>query len=296
MNKLIEFAKNNTMIVAGVAAVVLFIAMNSLTSCVAHSNGDGSSQQQEQSASEIQSGKKSKTRKVNLTDEQKSVIGNYSNETKSVIETLENIKWAAVDDAGALDIKDGVFTETHSDTDSSSSKPVVKKTVNTFAITASDQLNIDQTGAVSYKLFTIVDGKGKDHILKLSTVNPAANGEGGDTYYQLTCDLFKNANGYTNNRSAENVTISALDDPNLSKAIDGRTKALKQSLIEYLLANHATATELIWDGDVTFMYSSNAVSFSFGIQTTRVSESDSIPRVNVTYHTDTHEFEEAEIQ
>ena len=39
MDRFFEFLKNNTAIVAVAAGIVLFIAMNGITSCVAHGDG-----------------------------------------------------------------------------------------------------------------------------------------------------------------------------------------------------------------------------------------------------------------
>ena len=78
-----------------------------------------------------------------------------------------------------MTIKDGIITEKYGDTDGDKTKTVTKK--QSFAITAADTLGADQSGALSWNVLSVIDSDGKSHIMTLSTVNPAANGEGNDT-------------------------------------------------------------------------------------------------------------------
>ena len=297
MDKFFEFLKNNTAIVAVAAGIILFIAMNGITSCVASSNkGDTQEtqqEQQEQPAHNENSSTNAET--IKLTAAQKDAVDNYSDATKAIVDTLEGCKWAANDGSGSLTVKNGIITEKYGETEDQKTKSKTNK--QTFAITALDSIAADQTGAVTWNVLSVLDEAGNTHIMTLSTVNPAANGEGGDVYYGVSCDLFKNDSGYTNNRCCEDVSIPALDDENFKKAIDGHTDELKKSLIDYLLANHSTTTELVWDNTMTEVFGSNVKTFSFGIKNASSGDDDSsLTKVNVTYHTDTHEFEEVDVQ
>lgn len=297
MDKFIEFLKNNTAVVAVAAGIVLFIAMNGITSCVAKGDAgaDGESPAIEQkSERESQKGKTADS-KTELTDRQRSAIKDYDQATKQTVEQIERSKWAANDGSGSLTIKDGIITESYGEAEASSKK--TKKQVQTFAITAVDSIAADQTGALSWEVFSVIDGEGNDHIMILTRTDPAAlTGEGNDTYFELKCDMFHNENGYSNNRCAENAKIVGIDDENLKQALDGHTKKFKQSVIEYLLANHSTATELTWDGTVIENFSESTRTLTFSIENATNAAEDSLPSMLVIYHTDTHEFEEVDVQ
>ena len=297
MDKFIEFLKNNTAAVAVAAGIVLFIAMNGITSCVAGVNGNHNSvnqesqQEQPDSPQNGTSGKKA----VSLPEEQLSATKNYDDATEKIVETLEGCKWAAIDGTGSLTIKDGVITEKYGETDSESSKVKTKKQA--FAITAIDSVTADQTGALSWNVLSVIDSEGRSHIMTLSTASPIATGEGGDMYHDVSCDLFHNEGGYTNNRSCEDVSIPALKDENFKKAIGGHTKELRKSLVEFLLANHSTTTELVWDGTVTEVFADNVKTFTFSVRNSTTLDDDSSSlRINVTYHLDTHEFSEVDLR
>lgn len=296
MDRFFEFLKKNTAIVAVAAGIVLFIAMNGITSCVTH--GDGGNPPTEQhdqvERSEDAGTDGSQKERVSLSEAQRDVAKDYDDATQSIVATLENSKWGAIDGTGSMTIKDGIITEKYGDTDGDKTKTVTKK--QSFAITAADTLGADQSGALSWNVLSVIDSDGKSHIMTLSTVNPAANGEGNDEYHDISCDLFHNEGGYTNSRSCEDVSIPALDDPNFKSSIDGKTKELRASLVEYLLANHSTTTELVWDGAVTDVFANGVKTFSFGIRNANTGDDDSSTRINVTYHTDTHEFEEVDVQ
>lgn len=297
MDKFMEFLKNNTAVVAVAAGIMLFIAMNGITSCVAGGNtgaDEGSPAIERKSEQEPQKGK-TKDSKTELTERQRSAIKDYDQATKQIVEQIEQSKWAANDGSGSLTVKDGVITEKYGETDNESNKVKTKK--QTFAITAVDSIAADQTGALSWEVFSVIDGEGKDHIMTLSRTNPAAlTGEGNDTYFELRCDMFHNENGYSNNRCAESAKINGIDDENLKRAIDGHTKKFKRSVIEYLLANHSTTTELTWDGTVIENFSESTRTLSFSIKNATNAAEDSLPSMLVIYHTDTHEFEEADVQ
>lgn len=297
MDKFIEFLKNNTAVVAVAAGIVLFIAMNGITSCVAGGHeGDNPANREnqlEQPASSKNDAPSKKT--ISLSEEQLAASKNYDDATEKIIDTLEKCKWAAIDGTGSLTIKNGIITEKYGEADSENDKVKTKK--QTFAIAAIDSIAGDQTGALSWDVLSIIDSKGESHIMTLSTASPIASGEGGDMYHDVSCDLFHNEGGYTNNRSCEEVSIPALKDDNFRKAIDGHTKEFRKSLIEFLLANHSTTTELVWDGTVTDVFADNVKTFTFGIRNSTTLDDDSTSqRINVTYHIDTHEFEEVDLR
>lgn len=297
MDKFIEFLKNNTAVVAVAAGIVLFIAMNGITSCVAKGDAgaDGESPAIEQKGERESQKESASSSKTELTDRQRSAIKDYDQATKQTVEQIERSKWAANDGSGSLTIKDGIITESYGEAEGSSKK--TKKRVQTFAITAVDSIAADQTGALSWEVFSVIDGEGNDHIMTLTRTDPAAlTGEGNDTYFELKCDMFHNENGYSNNRCAENAKIVGIDDENLKQAIDGHTKKFKQSVIEYLLANHSTATELTWDGTVIENFSESTRTLTFSIENATNAAEDSLPSMLVIYHTDTHEFEEVDVQ
>ena len=192
-------------------------------------------------------------------------------------------------------VKDGIITESYGESKDSVKK--TKKQVRTFAITAVDTIAGDQTGALSWVVFSVIDASGNDHIMTLSRVDPAAlTGEGNDTYFELKCDMFHNENGYSNNRCAESAKFNGIDGDNFKKAIDGLTKEFKRSVIEYLLANHSTTTELTWDGTVIENFNESTRTLTFGIKNATNADEDSLPSILVIYHTDTHEFEEVDVQ
>lgn len=296
MDKFIEFLKNNTAVVAVAAGIVLFIAMNGVTSCVAKSaGGDANSPAIEQKSELASQKKKPAESKTELTERQRSAIKNYDQATKQTVEQIEKSKWAASDGSGTLTVKDGVITETYGEAEGSAKK--TKKKVQTFAITAVDSLTADQTGALSWEVFSVVDAEGNDHIMTLTRVDPAAlTGEGNDTYFELKCDMFHNENGYSNNRCAESAKIDGIDDKNFKQAIDGRTKEFKRSVTEYLLANHSTTTEVTWDDTVIENFTESTRTLTFSIKNATNAAEDSLPSMLVIYHTDTHEFEEVDVQ
>lgn len=296
VDRFFEFLKNNTAVVAVAAGIVLFIAMNGITSCIAH--GDGGNPPTEQHgqierSQDADTGRGQKE-KASLSEVQRATVKEYDDATQRIVATLENSKWSAIDGTGSMTIKDGIITEKYGETDNDSCKVKTKK--QTFAITAADTLGADQSGALSWDVLSVIDSDGKSHIMTLSTVNPAADGEGNDEYHDISCDLFHNEGGYTNSRSCEDVSIPALADPDFKSAIDGKTKELRASLVDYLLANHSTTTELVWDGAVTDVFANGVKTFSFGIRNANTGDGDSCTRINVTYHTDTHEFEEVDVQ
>lgn len=297
MDRFMEFLKNNTAVVAVAAGIVLFIAMNGITSCVAGRNtaaDEASPAIEQKSERESQNGKTADS-KTELTDRQRSAIKDYDQATKQIVEQIEQSKWAANDGSGSLTVKDGVITESYGEAEGSSKK--AKKQAQTFAITAVDSIAADQTGALSWEVFSVIDGEGKDHIMTLTRTDPAAlTGEGNDTYFELKCDMFHNENGYSNNRCAEGAKINGIDDENLKRAIDGHTKKFKQSVIEYLLANHSTTTELTWDGTVIENFGESTRTLTFSIKNATNAAEDSLPSMLVIYHTDTYEFEEADVQ
>jgi len=297
MDRFFEFLKNNTAVVAVAAGIVLFIAMNGITSCVAGGNAgtdSGSSAIEQKSEQESRKGENADS-KTELTERQRSAVKDYDQATKQIVEQIEQSKWAANDGSGSLTVKDGVITEKYGETDNESNKVKTKK--QTFAITAVDSIAADQTGALSWEVFSVIDGEGKDHIMTLSRTDPAAlTGEGNDTYFELKCDMFHNENGYSNNRCAESAEINGIDDENLKQAIDGHTKKFKRSVIEYLLANHSTTTELTWDGTVIENFGESTRTLTFSIKNATNTPEDSLPTMLVIYHTDTHEFEEVDVQ
>lgn len=297
MDKFMEFLKNNTAVVAVAAGIVLFIAMNGITSCVARGNaGDdaGSPAIERKSEKEPQKGSDPGT-KTELTERQRAAIKDYDQDTKQIVEQIENSKWAANDGSGSMTIKGGIITESYGESKGSDKK--TKKQVQTFAITAVDTIAGDQTGALSWVVFSVIDASGNDHIMTLSRVDPAAlTGEGNDTYFELKCDMFHNENGYSNNRCAESAKFNGIEGDNFKKAIDGRTKEFKRSVIEYLLANHSTTTELTWDGTVIENFNESTRTLTFGIKNATNAAEDSLPSILVIYHTDTHEFEEVDVQ
>lgn len=297
MDKFIEFLKNNTAVVAVAAGIALFIALNGITSCVAKGNAgtDSESPTIEQKGEQESQKESSTSSKTELTERQRSAIKDYDQATKQVVEQIEKSKWAANDGSGSLTVKDGVITEFYGEAEGSSTK--AKKQVQTFAITAVDSIAADQTGALSWEVFSVIDGEGNDHIMTLTRTDPAAlTGEGNDAYFELKCDMFHNENGYSNNRCAESAKIDGIDDENLKQAIDGHTRKFKQSVIEYLLANHSTTTELTWDGTVIENFAESTRTLTFGIKNATNAAEDSLPSMLVIYHTDTHEFEEADIR
>lgn len=297
MDKFIEFLKNNTAVVAVAAGIVLFIAMNGVTSCVAKGNAgtDGESPAIEQKSERKSQKGETTDSKTELTERQRSAIKDYDQATKQTVEQIERSKWAANDGSGTLTVKDGVITESYGEGEGSSKK--TKKQVQTFAITAVDSIAADQTGALSWEVFSVIDAEGNDHIMTLTKTDPAAlTGEGNDTYFELKCDMFHNENGYSNNRCAEDAKIDGIDDENLKQAINGHTKKFKQSVIEYLLANHSTTTELTWDGTVIENFGESTRTLTFSIENATNAAGDSFPSMLVIYHTDTHEFEEADVQ
>lgn len=296
MDKFMEFLKNNTAVVAVATGIVLFIAMNGVTSCVAKNAGDNTDSPAIEQKSEQPSHKgDAADSKTELTEPQRSAIKDYDQATKQSVEQIEKSKWAASDGSGSLTVKDGVITETYGENDGSSKK--TKKKVQTFAITAVDSLTADQTGALSWEVFSVVDAEGNDHIMTLTRVDPAAlTGEGNDTYFELKCDMFHNESGYSNNRCAESAKFNGIEGDNFKKAIDGRAKEFKRSAIEYLLANHSTTTELTWDGTVIENFNESTRTLTFGIKNATNAAEDSLPSILVIYHTDTHEFEEVDVQ
>lgn len=296
MDKFMEFLKNNTAVVAVATGIVLFIAMNGVTSCVAKNAGDNTDSPAIEQKSEQPSHKgDAADSKTELTERQRSAIKDYDQATKQSVEQIEKSKWAASDGSGSLTVKDGVITETYGENDGSSKK--TKKKVQTFAITAVDSLTADQTGALSWEAFSVVDAEGNDHIMTLTRVDPAAlTGEGNDTYFELKCDMFHNESGYSNNRCAESAKFNGIEGDNFKKAIDGRAKEFKRSAIEYLLANHSTTTELTWDGTVIENFNESTRTLTFGIKNATNAAEDSLPSILVIYHTDTHEFEEVDVQ
>lgn len=297
MDRFMEFLKNNTAVVAVAAGIVLFIAMNGITSCVAKGNAgtDSESPAIERKGEQTSQKESTPSSKTELTERQRSAIKDYDQATKQIVEQIEQSKWAANDGSGSLTVKDGVITESYGEAEGSSKK--AKKQAQTFAITAVDSIAADQTGALSWEVFSVIDGEGKDHIMTLTKTDPAAlTGEGNDTYFELKCDMFHNENGYSNNRCAEDAKINGIDDENLKRAIDGHTKKFKQSVIEYLLANHSTTTELTWDGTVIENFGESTRTLTFSIKNATNAAEDSLPSMLVIYHTDTHEFEEADVQ
>lgn len=296
MDKFMEFLKNNTAVVAVATGIVLFIAMNGVTSCVAKNAGDNTDSPAIEQKSEQPSHKgDAADSKTELTERQRSAIKDYDQATKQSVEQIEKSKWAASDGSGSLTVKGGVITETYGENDGSSKK--TKKKVQTFAITAVDSLTADQTGALSWEVFSVVDAEGNDHIMTLTRVDPAAlTGEGNDTYFELKCDMFHNESGYSNNRCAESAKFNGIEGDNFKKAIDGRAKEFKRSAIEYLLANHSTTTELTWDGTVIENFNESTRTLTFGIKNATNAAEDSLPSILVIYHTDTHEFEEVDVQ
>lgn len=296
MDKFMEFLKNNTAVVAVATGIVLFIAMNGVTSCVAKNAGDNTDSPAIEQKSEQPSHKgDAADSKTELTERQRSAIKDYDQATKQSVEQIEKSKWAASNGSGSLTVKDGVITETYGENDGSSKK--TKKKVQTFAITAVDSLTADQTGALSWEVFSVVDAEGNDHIMTLTRVDPAAlTGEGNDTYFELKCDMFHNESGYSNNRCAESAKFNGIEGDNFKKAIDGRAKEFKRSAIEYLLANHSTTTELTWDGTVIENFNESTRTLTFGIKNATNAAEDSLPSILVIYHTDTHEFEEVDVQ
>lgn len=299
MDKFMEFLKNNTAVVAVAAGIVLFIAMNGITSCVAKGGGNDASAdahgQLEQKSEQSSHKGDAADSKTELTERQRSAIKDYDQATKQVVEAIENSKWAANDGSGSMAIKDGIITESYGESKDSVEK--TKKQVQTFAITAVDTIAGDQTGALSWVVFSVIDASGNDHIMTLSRVDPAAlTGEGNDTYFELKCDMFHNENGYSNNRCAESAKFNGIEGDNFKKAIDGRTKEFKRSVIEYLLANHSTTTELTWDGTVIENFNESTRTLTFGIKNATNAAEDSLPSILVIYHTDTHEFEEVDVQ
>ena len=296
MDKFMEFLKNNTAVVAVATGIMLFIAMNGVTSCVAKNAGDNTDSPAIEQKSEQPSHKgDAADSKTELTERQRSAIKDYDQATKQSVEQIEKSKWAASDGSGSLTVKDGVITETYGENDGSSKK--TKKKVQTFAITAVDSLTADQTGALSWEVFSVVDAEGNDHIMTLTRVDPAAlTGEGNDTYFELKCDMFHNESGYSNNRCAESAKFNGIEGDNFKKAIDGRAKEFKRSAIEYLLANQSTTTELTWDGTVIENFNESTRTLTFGIKNATNAAEDSLPSILVIYHTDTHEFEEVDVQ
>ena len=96
MDRFFEFLKNNTAIVAVAAGIVLFIAMNGITSCVAH--GDGGNPPTEQH-DQIERSEDARTdggqkEKVSLSEAQRDVAKDYDDATLGIVATLENSKWA----------------------------------------------------------------------------------------------------------------------------------------------------------------------------------------------------------
>lgn len=299
MDKFMEFLKNNTAVVAVAAGIVLFIAMNGITSCVAKGGGndapaDAHGQLEQKSEQPSHKGDAADS-KTELTERQRSAIKDYDQATKQIVEQIENSKWAANDGSGSMTIRDGIITESYGESKGSVKK--TKKQVQTFAITAVDTIAGDQTGALSWEVFSVIDASGNDHIITLSRVDPAAlTGEGNDTYFELKCDMFHNESGYSNNRCAESAKFNGIEGDNFKKAIDGRTKEFKRSVIEYLLANHSTTTELTWDGTVIENFNESTRTLTFGIKNATNAAEDSLPSILVIYHTDTHEFEEVDVQ
>lgn len=103
MDKFMEFLKNNTAVVAVAAGIVLFIAMNGITSCVAKGGGNDApadAQEQLEQKSEQPSHKgDAADSKTELTERQRSAIRDYDQATKQIVEQIENSKWAANDAA-----------------------------------------------------------------------------------------------------------------------------------------------------------------------------------------------------
>lgn len=81
MDKFMEFLKNNTAVVAVAAGIVLFIAMNGITSCVAKGGGNDApadAQEQLEQKSEQPSHKgDAADSKTELTERQRSAIRDY---------------------------------------------------------------------------------------------------------------------------------------------------------------------------------------------------------------------------
>ena len=115
MDKFMEFLKNNTAVVAVAAGIVLFIAMNGITSCVAKGGGNDApadAQEQLEQKSEQPSHKgDAADSKTELTERQRSAIRDYDQATKQIVEQIENSKWAANDGSGSMTIKDGIITD-----------------------------------------------------------------------------------------------------------------------------------------------------------------------------------------
>lgn len=164
MDRFFEFLKNNTAIVAIAAGIVLFIAMNGITSCVAHGNGGNppTEQHDQIERSEDAGTDGGQKEKVSLSEAQQNVAKDYDDATQGIVATFENSKWGAIDGTGSMTIKDGIITEKYGDTDGDKTKTVTKK--QSFAITAADTLGADQSGALSWNVLSVIDSDGKSHL------------------------------------------------------------------------------------------------------------------------------------
>ena len=221
-----------------------------------------------------------------LTDEQKSKIDAYDENTKSFLAILKACVWCDSSGKNFIQFYDNYFTDSNKQSDNQANTNEI-----VFIVDTLKKESYSQNGASGVKWTAVVSTN--DKSMKFLTLNELTQtyreGNTAKTY-TLTSDIFSSSGEYKKVETADYLEISGLNDTMM--AYFGNDKAgLEKALKDYMGVNYPYVTKLTYTGTVSVSTEANLNYTTF-----ITSSSSSSKTITVAYDTQNKKFQVAEGQ
>lgn len=261
--------------------LIVFIGA-SVTSAmdVAHHRAQESAQQEQQQEQRKDTSAAESEEDVNLTDSQKKAIEDYSDDTRSFINTLCASVWSANNGRYTLRFSDDSYVETVDG----------ESTTHSYAIVRLDKASDGYGGNLYTVVFETDTGT---HVVTYTDGKGSAVQEQGDiqkTDSTVVASLSSASmfalkdTSYERADPIESIAIKSLNS-DMTNLLNDSTDKLTSSFSSWCAVHHPTASEATWSGSAFIDWENSLVSLDFTLN------DDTASTVTVIYHTDSGSYE-----
>lgn len=254
MRELLTIIKEHKIILVALISVMIVFVLWSVLQIASHHSGSAKDKEISNKNESISSttSQAIEAAKSKLSDRQKRIISNYTDQEKEIVAFLKNNVWITENQTGSIEFSDYIYTEmVGSDTES-----------HPYAITAiaNDQIIGDGASYVGNSFALETDNK--TFIIKRWQwiVNDKSASE-----WKLTSDGFSKGAEYIRTTASTNFEVLGLNEDVCS--LYGNREKLITSIHGFVSQAYPTATIVTWREDVSIDYKNKLVTTSFTLNT-----------------------------
>lgn len=223
---------------------------------------------------------------MELTNEQKTIIENYDNETKEFIAILESAVWCDSEGKNFIRFFENYFTDSNKSSDGQANTDGIL-----FVINKLKKDSFIQNGASAVRWTAVVSTKEADtQFLTMTEVTQKNTGGTTTKDYTINSDLFSSKSDYTKVQTADYLEIEGLTEEALSYFGNDKD-VLEQTLKDYMGMNYPYVTKLRYSGIVSVCTGENLNYTTF-----ITSSSTNTKTITVAYNTNDKTFKVMEGQ